>query len=169
MDFLSLPGRAHGPKLSRSGAATAVPLVGWMAASRGREQEMTRLTGGSADQVADYFINYLFDQYRGVRHVRRVASWIGLIVLGVERVAGQEWAVPRSRQLEFRLNGRRFKAKYNHRTGARGGIELVEVLPGRGSPEGRTVVTITSLTEAEAFYTGSERVLASFARSAEPA
>ena len=36
-----------------------------------------------------------------------------------------------------------------HHAGPRGGIETVEVLPARGSPEGDLVVPITNLGEAE--------------------
>ena len=43
---------------------------------------MSREQMGS-ERLADYFINYLFDVYHGTRHVHRVASWVGLIVLAV--------------------------------------------------------------------------------------
>lgn len=123
---------------------------------------MARLPGESAERLADYFVAYLFDQYRGARHVRRIASWVGLIVLGIERLAGRDWGIPRSRQLEFNYARMRFKAKYNHRAGRRGGIDIVEVLPGRGSPEGRTVTSITNLRAAEDFYNGAPRVFGEF-------
>jgi hypothetical protein len=55
-------------------------------------------------------------------------------------------------RLQFNVGGTRLKAKYNHRTGPRGGIQILEVLPGRGSPEGRTVVSITNLREAAKIY-----------------
>lgn len=123
---------------------------------------MPRLSGESAERLADHFVNYLFEQYNGTRHVRRVASWVGLIMLGVEKVAAQDWQVPRSRQLEFNVGGLTFKAKYDHHAGARGGISIIEVLPGRGSPEGDTVVTITNLDEAGAFYDDAEQAFRAF-------
>jgi hypothetical protein len=66
-----------------------------------RRCPMARLPGEPAERLADYFVTYLFDQYKGSRHVRRVASWVGLVILGIEKVVGQDWQIPRSRQLEF--------------------------------------------------------------------
>jgi hypothetical protein len=113
---------------------------------------MPRLVGAASEKLADHFVNYLFEEFQGVRHVRRVASWVGLIVLGIEKLSSGKWRIPRDRQLRFEYKGQSFKAKYNHATGPRGGIDIVEILPGRGSPEGRTVVSISSLAEAEQFY-----------------
>lgn len=128
---------------------------------------MPRLRNESLDRMADYFVNYLFDEYKGTRHVRRVAAWVGLIVLGIGRVADRDWKVPRSRQLEFVYRSRRFKAKYDHRVGARGGIRVVEVLPGRGSPEGDTVLEIASLRDAGSFYAEVRETLDEFIDSDE--
>jgi len=108
--------------------------------------------GASAERIANHFVDYLFDTYRGSRHVRQVAAWVALIVLGIERLAGHQWRVPRDRQLRFEVNGRPFKGRYNHKLKPRGGVEIVEILSGRGSPEGRTVALITSLGQAETFY-----------------
>ncbi len=83
--------------------------------------------------------------------MRRVASWVGLIVLGIEKLTGSR-KIPRTRQLRFEYAGRSFKAKYNHKTGPRGGIDIVEIVSGRGSPEGRTVASIKNLEEAARFY-----------------
>ena len=112
---------------------------------------MPKLADASAERIADHFVNYLFDEYQGSRHVRRVASWVGLIVLGVEKLEGSR-NVPRTRQLRFEYDGRSFKAKYNHKSGPRGGIDIVEIGPGRGSPEGKTVGAIRNLEEAARFY-----------------
>ena len=123
---------------------------------------MSPLGQASAELLADHFINYLYDEYRGSRHVRRVASWVGLVVLGIQRAAGNDWKVPRNRQMRFVFQGRSFKAKYNHQTGSRGGIEIVEVLEGRGSPEGRSVTSIANLHEAEDFYNRAPLILQTF-------
>ena len=119
-----------------------------------------------SEKLADYFVKYLFDNYRGTRHVRRVASWVGLIVLAVNRI-GEERDLRRTRQLGFMLEGRIFKVKYNHSIGGRGGIQIVEVLPGRGSPEGDIVISITSLSEAEQFYNDAEEMIRRFLRQAQ--
>jgi hypothetical protein len=114
---------------------------------------MPQLASAPAERIADHFVNYLFQQYSNSLHVRRVASWVGLIVLGIEKVASARY-VPRERQLRFDYNGRTFKATFNHRAGGspRGGIDIIEILPGRGSPAGPTVHSITNLQEAADFY-----------------
>ena len=123
---------------------------------------MSPLAQASPERLADHFVAYLFDEYRGSRHVRRVASWVGLIVMGIQRAAGNDWKIPRNRQLHFSYHGRLFKAKFNHRAGARGGIEIVEVLDGRGSPEGERVALIKSLCEAEDFYNQAPLIFQDF-------
>jgi hypothetical protein len=123
---------------------------------------MARLAQAPAELLADHFVNYLFDEYHGSRHVRRVASWVGLIVLAIQRVAGNDWKIPRNRQLAFEFRRRSFKVKFNHKTGARGGIDIVEILAGRGSPEGNTVISITRLQEAEDFYNRAPLILQQF-------
>lgn len=105
----------------------------------------------SADRMADAFVNYLFDEYKGSRHVRRIASWLGLLVLGVEKIKSTWW-IPRSRQLFFETDGYRYKAKYNHSLGGRGGIEIIQVGEGRGSPEIGAVLSISSLDDAARFF-----------------
>ncbi len=114
---------------------------------------MPQLATATPERIADHFVNYLFEQYSDSLHVRRVASWVGLIVLGIEKIASARY-VPRERQLRFDRNGKSYKAKFNHNAGGsrRGGIDIVEILPGRGAPEGATVHTITSLQDAAAFY-----------------
>src|ERR1017187_9483761 len=125
---------------------------------------MARLTGASAEQVASYFVSYLFKNYPTNKHVRRVAAWIGFIVCGIGRIVGATWHIPKVRQLQFDYAGHQFKAKFNHKIGKgkaldRGGIEIVEVFPGRGSPEGEVVISIATLREAEDFYNRGRHVL----------
>ncbi len=112
---------------------------------------MPQLANATPERIADHFVNYLFAKYPDDRHVRRVASWVGLLVLGIEKLTGHRY-VPRNRQLRFEYGGRSFKAKFNHRAGARGGIDIVEIVDGRGSPEGQTLCSITNLEEAATFY-----------------
>ncbi len=119
---------------------------------------MPKIAGKSPEFMANYFVTYLFGKYGGARHVRRVAPWIGLIVLGIEKISGQSWRVPKQRQLWFEHGGRSFKARYNHLVGQKGGIEIVEVLQGAGSPEGSVVYSITSLKGAEEFYKKSPKI-----------
>jgi hypothetical protein len=106
------------------------------------------------EALAEYFVRYLFEQYHGARHVRRIASWIGFIIKGIERVVGANFQRRRSRQIGFSYHGRDFKVRYIHRTKAcpRGGVQIVEVLQGRGAPEGNIVVEIASLADAERVY-----------------
>ena len=111
-------------------------------------------TPSSPEALAEYYVQYLFEEYHGTRHVRRVASWVGFIVKGIERVIGPNFERRRSRQIGFEYHERQFKVKYVHRTKAcpRGGVQIVEVLPGRGAPEGKVVVEIGSLADAERVY-----------------
>ena len=52
---------------------------------------MTKLADATPERIADHFVNYLFAEYYGDRHVRRVASWVGLIVLGIEKLMGHRY------------------------------------------------------------------------------
>jgi hypothetical protein len=106
----------------------------------------------SADRVADHFVNYLFADFQGSMHVRRVASWIGLLTLTIDNLPKSRWWFSNARQLMFEFKNRRFKIKYNHRLKPRGGIEVIQVEAKPGSPEIKIVVSIGSLKEAEAFY-----------------
>ena len=111
------------------------------------------------DQVANHFVNYLFDQYQGSRHVRRVASWIGMILKGIERAGAANIRFHRSRQLTFEYKGQKFKARYNHSIPSRGGIEILEVLSGRGTPDGNLVYRAGNLKDAEDIYLNLSRFL----------
>jgi hypothetical protein len=115
-----------------------------------------KLADATPERIADYFVSYLYDEYPGDMHVRRVASWVGLITLGIYKLA-DVYRISHKRQFRFDYIGRSFKAKFNHRTGSgkgfsRGGIDIVEILPGRGAPEGDVVCTFTSLQDAANFY-----------------
>jgi len=106
----------------------------------------------SADRMCDYFIHLLSNGYNNRRHVLRVSSWVGLIVLGIQRATGVQWRIPRQKQLAFEYAGRMVKARYSHRIKSRGGIEIVEVEPARGLPDKKKILEIRSLEEAERFY-----------------
>ena len=116
----------------------------------------------SAEQLANHFVSYLFDRYKGSRHVRRVASWIGFIIKAVEKIVGPTLSQNRQRQIIFDYRKRQFKAKYNHKAGPRGGIEIVEVLPGRGVPEGKAVIQVKNLADAEDCYLTLKKQLDTF-------
>ena len=113
--------------------------------------------------IADYFINYLYSKYRGNRHVRRVASWVGLLVLGLIRAKGvTNINRRRTRQLAFEYANRMFKVKFNHAVGGRGGIEIVELFEKKGEPEGQRVLEIKTLLDAENAYQSLEAHLKKF-------
>jgi hypothetical protein len=113
--------------------------------------------------LADYFINYLYSRYRGNRHVRRIASWVGLVVLSLLRAKGVTHINRRrTRQLAFEYMNRMFKVKFNHAAGPRGGIEITEFYSGQGEPEGKTVLQIKNLLEAEDVYQSLESHLKKF-------
>jgi len=68
-------------------------------------------------------------------------------------------ALSRKRQVIFRFHGRDFKARYSHKVGSRGGIEIVEYYRQQGSPDGRVVLQISTLEQAEDAYRNLERYL----------
>ena len=122
---------------------------------------MPKLTGAAAERIADHFVHYLFEHYSRRMHVRRVASWVGLIVLAIERINGGTWHLRYTRQLQFEHGGKQFKVKFTHgpkRSGGlpRGRIDIVELVPGR---EGRIAFAITNLREAQEFYEQGARLL----------
>ena len=119
-------------------------------------------TNTKSEKLANGFVSYLFVKYKGSRHVRRGASWIGFLILALEKVAGSSLRQNRQRQIMFEYQGRQFKARYNHKTGTRGGIDIIEVLRKRGSPEGGTVLQIRNLAEAEDCYLSLKSHLDSF-------
>jgi hypothetical protein len=105
----------------------------------------------SADRMAEEFLAYLFKNRANDRHVRRVASWLGLLILGVDKVKDRWW-VSHIRQLCFECHGRRFKVKFDHEPRPRGGIHFVEIEPNRGQRELRTILIVTNLDEAATFF-----------------
>lgn len=115
-----------------------------------------------SEQLANHFVSYLFKKYKGSSHVRRVASWIGFLMLGVEKIATSSLRLNRQRQIMFEYKCHQFKAKFNHETGFKGGIDIIEVLPERGAPEGRTVFQIKNLADAEDCYLSLKARLDSF-------
>ncbi len=89
----------------------------------------------STERLADHLVNYLFDGYQGTRHVRRVATWVGFLLKAIEKLPGANPRPNRSRQVVFDYGGHAFRARYRHDLGSRGGVEFVEMLPGRGRPD----------------------------------
>ncbi len=86
----------------------------------------------------------------------------GFLLNAVERVAGSSLNRSRTRQVAFEYRGHQFKARFTHHAGPRGGIEIVEVLPDRGAPEGDVAVSRTCLDEAEDVYLTLEARLDKF-------
>ena len=119
---------------------------------------MPKLIQTKPEAVADYLVDYLFAEYPDSRHVRRVASWVGLIALGINKLTGILF-VPRAHQLPFDYHGRSFKVEYNHKAGPFGGIDIVEIVAGKRSPEEQTVYSIRNLADAAAFYDDPARYL----------
>ena len=105
----------------------------------------------SADRMSDEYLNYLFQAKADNRHVRRIASWLGLLILGIEKIK-DKWWVSHTRQLCFEVDKTRYKVKYSHSAGTRGGIEFVEIEAAPGQPEIHTARTILNLEDAAKFY-----------------
>ena len=105
----------------------------------------------SADRMAEEYLAYLVKNRAEDRHVRRVASWLGLLILGIEKVKTRWW-VSHTRQLCFESGSRRFKAKFDHQPRPGGGIHFVEVEAKPGQRAIRTVRVIKNLADAAKFY-----------------
>jgi hypothetical protein len=125
----------------------------------------------STDLLADQFVSYLFDEDKGSRHVRPVASWIGFILKAAEKVSGGTLRKEQRRQIMFDYKRHQFKVKYNHRIGggfSRGGLEILEVLSRRGAPEGETILRVRNLSEAEDCYLRLQSRLDSLIQKRKP-
>jgi hypothetical protein len=105
----------------------------------------------SADRMTELFLAYLFKNRANDRHVRRVASWLGLLILGVEKIK-DKWWLSHSRQLCFEIGSKRYKARFDHKIGQRGGIEFVEIAKTQGQPDIRVARQISDLASAAAFF-----------------
>jgi hypothetical protein len=100
------------------------------------------------ERLATDFACYLSQEFKGSRHVLRVMLWLGSLLKAIEAIADGNMLPFRKRQFMFTYRGRRFRVRLNHHADARGGIDIVEVLPGRGMPDGDVAVRETSLSEA---------------------
>ena|SRR2546428_3128170 len=113
----------------------------------------------NVERLADHFVTYLFHEFQGTRHVRRVATWIGFVLKSIDRASGSSMVLSRKRQVIFRFHGRDFKARYSHKVGSRGGIEILQYYRQQGSPDGKVVLQISTLAEAEDAYRNLEKYL----------
>lgn len=108
----------------------------------------------SLDRKVEGITDYLLTAYADARHVRRVASWTGLIALGIERLIGSNWWPSWSRHsVRFQYKHRQFQVKFRHDVGPRGSV-VIEENPGRGDRAGSDpfIAVITNVREAEMFY-----------------
>ncbi|HEY0283446.1 MAG TPA: hypothetical protein VGC27_12580 [Rhizomicrobium sp.] len=105
----------------------------------------------SAERMAEISLAKLFRHRVDSEHLRRVASWLGLLILGVEKIKDRWW-VSHSKQLCFEFDGRRFEARYNHRIEPHGGIEIVEVEPKSGKSDISVAKVIANLKDAAKFF-----------------
>lgn len=111
----------------------------------------------TADFVCEHFLNYVFANRAGARHVRRVTAWIGMLTLAIEQKC-DEWAFHRSRQFVFRKGDQWYKVRYSHklRRGQRtvGGIQILKM---DGAHDGEVIRQFTSLDDVRHFY-GDEKI-----------
>jgi hypothetical protein len=105
----------------------------------------------SAERMAEISLAKLFRNRTDSPQLRRVASWLGLLVLGVEKIKDRWW-VSHTKQLCFEFDGRRFEARYNPRLEPHGGIEIVEVEAKSGKPDISVAKAISNLKDAAKFF-----------------
>ena len=116
----------------------------------------------SAEKVTEHFVAYICENKPDARHVRRVAGWLGFVVGGIDRLA-DDWGFMHERQFWFTVGSRKYKIRFNHRIGFRGGLQIVEMADWR--TDGRVALELRSQEEAEEFYNRptlapSQRVMA---------
>jgi hypothetical protein len=109
---------------------------------------MAACTNLSAEQVANRFVRYLAIGYSDRRHVIRVAHWLGFLIKAIDRASEGSFWISSTRQIKFEYRGHKFKARYRHKIGNRGGIEIVESLQLKGSPDSDPAVQILNLDQA---------------------
>lgn len=123
------------------------------------EEDSMASASKSADRVNNYFVGYVCDRFSHRRHIRRVVGWVGMLLKAIERVSGGDFELSRKRQVVLGYRNDRFKARFRHDVGSRGGIQIVEVLPLQGNPIIETGIDIRSLDEASEVCDGLERLL----------
>ena len=87
------------------------------------------------------FLDYLYDNYRDQRHIKRMAPSIGPVIWKIFQISHP--SLNRVRQIKFNYRSHRFKCRYSHHE--RGRFEIVEQI---GRRDGRTVCIVRNLTEA---------------------
>lgn len=103
----------------------------------------------TAEMICDHFVGYICETKADSRHVRRVTAWIGLIVLGIDRIA-VDWGYRYKRQFWFETSdGTRYRIKYGHDIGPRGGLEISKL--DTGIPQSPTL-EFRNIKDCEAFY-----------------
>jgi len=98
--------------------------------------------------IANHFVKVICEKKPRTKHVRRVASWIGFLVHGLDKI-GAKFEI-KNRQLRMLAGGRKYKVRFQHKLpvggGIRGGIEIIEM------PSGIPVRQFRNLSECAAFY-----------------
>lgn len=93
--------------------------------------------------------NELFDHAaeHPLKKARRVASWIGPILKAIDKIA--EPRLIHKRQVAFTYGGKKFKARFNHFISWKGGVEIINVRPWQGSPDGKQIVEIKNKNDVK--------------------
>jgi hypothetical protein len=106
--------------------------------------EMKTLT---PEQVCDKFVGYICENKATARHVRRIASWLGLVIYGIDQIA-DDWNFHYTRLFQFTSAGVTYTVRYIHKspTLPRGGLQIEE------ASSYHVVLELRSLADAKAFY-----------------
>jgi hypothetical protein len=113
----------------------------------------------SPEHLANLFLGVLL-RHQDQKHVFRVASWIGMFALAIDKVK-VDWHRGYKRHLTFHAPDRcsvsvtklnRYKVRYSHSIKPRGGLEIVEIGTSRGQPELDVVAQFACLADVERFY-----------------
>jgi hypothetical protein len=111
----------------------------------------------SADRMCEFFRDYIAREFGDKLKIMRIMPWLNLIAHGIDMRKTRWWAVG-ERQLHFEVaDGKRYKAKFDHDLGFRGGIVIIEIATTPGEPEIETVESIRSDAEAKEFFLRTAR------------
>jgi len=126
---------------------------------------MSKNNGNAIERLTYYYVNYIVKNHSDSYHIRRIVSWVPLILKGIDKLPGAAPECLRIRQASFSYKNKKFKARYNHKIGSRGGVEIIEVLPGPGSPDGKTVLEIKNFSDAEKCYNSFQNTINNFIKN----
>jgi hypothetical protein len=104
----------------------------------------------SLEMLSNHFLGVLSGKSR---HVQRVASWLGLVLVGLKNMRATDVRTYYKQRLRFCYRGKEYVLHYRHDLGGRGGLALYD------KATSRVVFEMCSMEDAERFYTSASSVI----------